>query len=216
MSAQPETLHALLRFYEEERAASRHQDTIRTSVVNVLLTLDSAIIGILAYLVSVGPKAENLAIGFYASGALFVVFGLLGIGLVEKHHERARLHAHRGDRLRERIDALVPEARIMLSLREGERGHSDAIGANARWIERLSLSGLWGAVHTVVVAGGLAAIWIGLHVQPVADWIQWTYAAGAAVASGVLVRAWRRHRLVPKSRAKLRARDESEAREESA
>lgn len=86
--------------YQEHRAHARHNETLRSTVNNMLIVASAALVSLALY-----DKEVNL--WDLPAGILLIGFGLLGFVFSASYTERTVKHKARANEYREELDAIV-------------------------------------------------------------------------------------------------------------
>lgn len=135
----------LLAVYAEHATQARWHEEQREKVSTLVFAGSGAMLTLAATL---DPPRQNLAHG------LVTVLGLIGAAIALKHYERNRRHVAAGRAIRERLDAVLPDAAVGPALRP-RPPHESPI---CRTLERVRLYLLWSLLNAFVSCLGLAML----------------------------------------------------------
>jgi hypothetical protein len=156
-----ETEEYLWRMVNEHMTQARHQETLRSSMTTVLITLAGLIVSIVAY-----DKASSL--GDLAPALLLLLLGIFGIFFSAKHYERFNFHIARVRSYRAQLEKSFTDV-PWKSLRE----EADAYHAKSfpRMVHHRQ-NQLWLVLHGVIASLGAALMLaIVLKRSGIIEWI---------------------------------------------
>ncbi len=135
----------LLAVYAEHMTQARWHEEQREKVSTLVFAGSGALLALAAVL---DPWQRGLVY------ALVAALGLIGAVIALKHYERNRRHVGAGRALRERLDALLPDAAVGPALRPRPPHESPA----CRILEGVRLYLLWSLLNAFVACLGLTML----------------------------------------------------------
>ncbi len=135
-------IDVLWNLYQEHCTWERHHEQQRATASNVLLVVESAILGIAAF-------DSNLTAQDVPAAILLVVLGAFGALFVAKQYDAFQMHQRRAGEYRKKLDELLPDVGI-LALRD----QADANPKSPR-IRKLRLYWFWTGLHAAIALIGL-------------------------------------------------------------
>jgi hypothetical protein len=136
----------LWNMYNDHIVQGRHHETQRATVLGLLLTLATALVGLATWDHHLGGRVDAMV------GSLIAALGVFGAGFTFKHYERYCYHMARARGFREALDATLPDRSIQEILDGADRVHNRAFPR----LRKLRLHYWWIALNLFVVAVGSA------------------------------------------------------------
>lgn len=148
-------VEVLLRLYEAELARIRQYEDQRVALTNILLILDTAIIGVVT--------ERGLSRDMAALCGLLIALGAFGALATQKLHERSDFYYERVRGWRKRIDEMLPNAKIIEAKELADKKQD----MKHRYMQRIiQLHTLWLLLHVVIVIVGVVLTVLVLRPPP--------------------------------------------------
>jgi hypothetical protein len=156
-----ETEEFLWRMVNEHMTQARHQETLRSSMTTVLITLAGLIVSVVAF-----DKASS--VGDLAPSLLLLLLGVFGIFFSAKHYERFNFHIARVRSYRAQLEESFPDV-SWKTLREEADAYHDARFPK---MVRHRQNQLWLILHgAIALLGATLALLVVLKRSGVIVWI---------------------------------------------
>ena len=141
----------ILEFYKSHESSMLSHESQRANMTNIIISLCSIIIGIVATLDSGGHKVSL--------SLLIPLLGLFGYLFSLKHYERFSWHLACSNSYREKLHVMYPHSVIDRNLIRKE------LKNRFGWVHKSRLNKYWSSIHLVIITIG-----IGLLVFVLLEW----------------------------------------------
>ena len=140
----PDKVEVLLELYNEHSEWERHHESQRSSVASILIAVAAGILGIVTF-------DGHISIVDVPLTAFLTILGCFGALFSAKQYDRFTLHKERAKQIREALDRLVPDAKI-LKLRDSA---DHRYKKNNHLISRMRLHHFWNTLHILIALVGV-------------------------------------------------------------
>lgn len=134
----------LIHMIQEQWTQARQSESQRAIMTNFIIIISSAILG---FLVKTGAGKEAIPLTVFLT-----LLGILGAIVSEKLYERFYLHVQRVGRMMERLDELLPNAKICHLEEIADEKHRERFPV----MVRIRLHYLWTGIHVAIAIIGSA------------------------------------------------------------
>lgn len=131
--------------YSEHAAWSRHQESQRSSISNLIITITAISVGLISY----DNKIDISDIPF---SIFIVLIGLFGIIFVYKYYVQFKYHDSRVEAYKNQLNSIVPNADILDIEKKSDNDHRGKYSL----FSKLNLYQIWMVFHGFIVIAGLA------------------------------------------------------------
>jgi hypothetical protein len=139
----PDKINILLDLYNEHCDWERHHENQRSSVTSILIAVAAGILGVVTF-------DGHINITDVPLTSFLIILGCFGALFSAKQYNSFTQHQERANKIREALDALVPDAKI-LTLRNAADKKTKL---KNRVITKMRLHHFWNTLHILIALIG--------------------------------------------------------------
>jgi hypothetical protein len=140
----PDKIEVLLDLYNEHCDWERHHETQRSSVTSILIAVTAGILGIVTF-------DGHINIIDVPLTSFLIILGCFGALFSAKQYESFAIHQERANKIRESLDAFLPDAMIM-KLRNAA---DEKCKKKNRMLSKMRLHHFWNTLHILIAMIGI-------------------------------------------------------------
>jgi uncharacterized membrane protein YidH (DUF202 family) len=140
----PDKVDVLLDLYREHCNWERHHETQRSSVTSILVAVAAGILGIVTFDGHIDTIDLPLT-------SFLIILGCFGALFSAKQYNSFSQHQERANKIREALNTLVPDAKILELRKEAD----EICKKKNRMMSKMRLHYFWNSLHVLITIIGI-------------------------------------------------------------